>query len=142
MLALIEHGAAVADAKSAFSIWQSASERGAIFSMTDSDKTILNQLERETLALLERATFSIRDDDHAHAVRSDAQAALVALRPCLQRSPQSVVLAPAPVVVNRHVMRRAQDAARRLNVVIDSVTRWNGPGEAGVFRDVMRPARN
>ena len=110
--------------------------------MTDTDKTILDQLERETLALLERATFSIRDDDHAHAVRSDAQAALVALRPCLQRPPQPVVLGPAPVVVNRHVMRRAQDAERRLNVVIDSVTRWNGPGEAGVFRDVTRPARN
>ncbi|MGA8806362.1 MAG: hypothetical protein WB973_00700 [Thermoanaerobaculia bacterium] len=110
--------------------------------MTDTDKAILDQLERETLALLERATFSIRDDDHAHAVRSDAQAALVALRPCLQRPPQPVVLGPAPVVVNRHVMRRAQDAARRLNVVIDSVTRWNGPAEAGVFRDVTRPARN
>jgi hypothetical protein len=110
--------------------------------MTDNDKAILDKLERETLALLERATFSIRDDDHAHAVRSDAQAALLALRPCLQRPPQPVVLGRAPVVVNRHVMRRAQDAQRRLNVVIDSTTRWNGPGEVGVFRDVTRPARN
>jgi len=110
--------------------------------MTDTDKAILDKLERETLALLERATFSIRDDDHVHAVRSDAQAALIALRPCLQRPPQPVVLGSAPVVVNRQVMRRAQDAERRLNLVVDMVTRWNGPGEVGVFRDVTRPARN
>lgn len=107
--------------------------------MTDADKTNLDKLERETLALLERATFSIRDDEHAHALRSDAQAALVALRPCLQRPLERVVLGPAPVVVNGYVMRRAQDAERRLNVVIDSVTQWNGLGEAGVFRDVMKP---
>jgi hypothetical protein len=64
--------------------------------MTDSDKIILDNLERETVALLERATFSIRDEDHAHA-------------------------------------------ERRLNAVIDSVTEWNGLGEAGVFRRFTKP---
>ncbi len=37
--------------------------------MTDADKTVLDTLEREALALLERATFSIRDENHAHADR-------------------------------------------------------------------------
>jgi hypothetical protein len=110
--------------------------------MTDTDKAILDELERETLALLERATFSIRDDDHAHAVHSEAQAALLALRPCLQRSTEHVERGLAPVVVNGYVMRRAQDAERRLHVVIDSVTEWNGLGEAGVFRDVTKPPRH
>jgi hypothetical protein len=109
--------------------------------MTDADKTVLDTLERKALALLERATFSIRDEDHAHAVHSDAQAAVVALRPCLQRPREHIVVGLAPVVVNGNVMRRAQTAERRLNVVIDAVTGWNGLGEAGVFRDVARPSR-
>ncbi len=107
--------------------------------MTDADKTILDNLERESVALLERATFSIRDEDHAHAVHSEAQAALVALRPCLQRPTEHFERGHAPVVVNGHVMRRAQDAERRLNAVIDSVTQWNGLGEAGVFRLLTKP---
>ncbi len=110
--------------------------------MTDADKAVLDSLERDVLALLERATFAIRDDAHAHAVHSDAQAALVALRPCLQRPGKHVVIGLAPVVVNGNVMRRAQDAERRLNVVVDSVTKWNGLGEAGVFRDVARPSHH
>lgn len=109
--------------------------------MTDADKIVLDKLEREALALLERATFSIRDDNHARAVHADAQAALVALRPCLQRSLERNLGGLAPVVVNGNVMRRAQDAERRLNVVIDSVNKWNGFGEAGVFREVSRPFR-
>ena len=109
--------------------------------MTDADKTILDDLEREALSLLERASFSIRDENHALAVHTDAQAALVALRPCLQRPPQRIGFGLAPVVVNGNVMRRAQDAERRLNVVIDSVNEWNGLGEAGVFRDVSRSSR-
>lgn len=107
--------------------------------MTDADKTILDNLERGTVALLERATFSIRDEDHAHAVHSEAQAALVALRPCLQRLPEHAVFGIAPVGVNGNVMRRAQGAERRLNAVIDSVTAWNGLGEAGVFRLLTKP---
>ena len=110
--------------------------------MTNTDKAILDNLERGALALLERATFSIRDDDHARAVHSDAQAALMALRPCLQRPAEHVTFGRAPVVVNGNVMRRAQDAERRLNVVIDSVAEGSGFGEAGVFRDVARPARH
>jgi hypothetical protein len=109
--------------------------------MTDADKAVLDKLERGALALLERATFSIRDDDHARAVHSDAQAALMALRPCLQRPAEHVMFGVAPAVVNRNVMRRAQSAERRLDVVIDSVADWNGFGEAGVFRDVARPCR-
>jgi len=109
--------------------------------MTDADKAILDNLERGALALLERATFSIRDDDHARAVQSDAQSALMALRPCLQRPAEHVMFGIAPAVVNGNVMRRAQDAERRLNVVIGSVADWNGLGEAGVFRDVARPSR-
>ena len=109
--------------------------------MTDADKAILDNLERGALALLERATFSLRDDDHAQTVHSDAQAALTALRPCLQRPAEHVMFGRAPVVVNGNVMRRAQRAERRLNVVIGSVAGWNGLGEAGVFRDVARPSR-
>jgi hypothetical protein len=102
--------------------------------MTDADKTVLDHLEREALALLERATFSIRDDDHAVAVHTDAQAALVALDPCLQRPLGRIAFGLAPIIVNRNVMRRAQDAERRLNAVIDSVTAWNGLREVSVFR--------
>src|SRR6185369_8742405 len=109
--------------------------------MTDADKAILDNLERGALALLERATFSIRDDDHARAVQSDAQAALMALRPCLQRPAEQAMFGIAPAVVNGNVMRRAQDAERRLNVVIGAVANWNGLGEAGVFRDVPKPSR-
>jgi hypothetical protein len=110
--------------------------------MTNTDKAILDNLERGALALLERATFSIRDDDHARAVHSDAQAALMALRPCLQRPAEHVMFGRAPVVVNGNVMRRAQSAERRLNVVIDSVAEGSGFGEAGVFRDAARPSRH
>lgn len=110
--------------------------------MTDADKTVLDNLERGSLALLERATFSIRDENHALSVHADAQAALETLGPCLQRPRERVAFGRAPVVVNGHVMRRAQDAQRRLNVVIDSVNEWNGLGETGVFRDVARPSRH
>ena len=110
--------------------------------MTDADKAVLDNLERDTLALLERATFSLRDDKHALAVHTDAQVALAALGPCLQRQPEGVVLGPAPTVVNGNVMRRAQDAERRLNVVIHSVRAWNRRGEVGVFRDASRPSRD
>ena len=101
--------------------------------MTDTDKAVLDNLERQSLVLIERATFSIRDDDEARVVHIDARAALVALRPCLQRPPEHVELGLAPVVVNGHVMRRAQDAERRLNVVIESVNERNRLGEAGDF---------
>lgn len=107
--------------------------------MTDADKTILDNLERETVALLERATFSIRDEDHAHSVRSEAQAALVALRPCLQRPTGHAERGHAPDAVNGYVMRRAQEAERRLNSVVDSMIEWNGLGEAGVFRMLTKP---
>jgi len=96
--------------------------------MTNTDKAILDNLERGALALLERATFSIRDDDHARAVQSDAQAALMALRPCLQRPAEQAMFGIAPAVVNGNVMRRAQDAERRLNVVIGAVANWNRLG--------------
>ncbi len=109
--------------------------------MTDTDKTILDNLERETVALLERATFSIRDEDHAHGIQSEAQAALVALRPCLQRPTEPFERGHGPVVVNGHVMRRAQDIERRLNAVIASATEWNGLGEAGVFRPLRGRVR-
>jgi hypothetical protein len=109
--------------------------------MTDADKAVLDNLERGALAALERATFSIRDGDHAQSVRSDAQAALIALRPCLQR-PADPVSGLAPAMVNGNVMRRAQDAERRLNVVIDFVAGWNGLGEPGVFRDIAKPSRH
>jgi len=69
--------------------------------MTDTDKDVLDNLESDALALLERATFSIRNGHHAHPVHSDAPGA---------------------------------GRERRLNVVFDSVTEWNGLGEAGVFR--------
>jgi len=38
--------------------------------MTDTDKDVLDNLERDALALLKRATFSIRDEHHAHPVHS------------------------------------------------------------------------
>jgi hypothetical protein len=90
-------------------------------SMTDADKRALDTLEREVLPLLERESLAIRDHDHARTVGYDARAALAMLQPCLQLRAAERPSGEAPILQNANVMRRAQDAQRRVEEVIAAV---------------------
>jgi hypothetical protein len=93
--------------------------------VTDADKTTLDNLELKILPLLERACAR-GDGDRARSALQEARAALASLEPCLQVPSAIPVPGQAPVVQNANVMRRAQEAQRRLRDIIGALNQQIG----------------
>jgi hypothetical protein len=93
--------------------------------VTNADKIALDNLELKILPVLEQACAR-GDGDHARGALQEARAALASLEPCLQVPSAAPVRGQAPVVQNANVMRRAQEAQRRLRSIIGTLNQQIG----------------
>ena len=89
--------------------------------MNDADRAALDALETRVLPLLERKSSLAGDDTDAAAIRRDVEGAVATLRQCLQVRERPLKLGEPPVIVNANIMRRAQDAQRRLEAVMEAM---------------------